>query len=107
VSGGSYNYLCFAEDVADLAEKRAELEQMHDRLAALPWARTAADETARLMAALDRIDSRVRNSKELREVWRAVEWWDSCDYSEKQAREAVRDYDDLIAPAPAAIGETE
>jgi hypothetical protein len=100
MSGGSYNYLCFAADLYDLAQKREDLEAMHDRLAALPWARTAADETARILAALDRLDSRIRNSPELREVWRAIEWWDSCDTGEDQARDALRKYEDL-----AAVGE--
>jgi len=95
MSGGSHDYLCFADDVYELARKREALERMADDLSVLPWAATAAAETQRLLGALRRLDSFVRSSKPLRDVWYAVEWWQSGDYSEAQAREAAREYETL------------
>ncbi len=101
MSGGSYDYLCFTEDAYGLAGRREALCRMHERLSGLPWGQVAADETARLLSALDRLDSLIRASSALREVWHAVEWWDSSDYSEEQARQITRAYEDLSTePAP-------
>lgn len=94
MSGGSYDYLCDAFDLSDLADKRHQLEAMAERLAGLPWARVPAFETRRLLDAIDRLSIRVEAAKELRKVWHAVEWWDSCDWGEDQVREAVRAYED-------------
>lgn len=94
MSGGSYDYLCYDDDLATLAENRTRLEEMAERLEGLPWARVPAEQTRRLVYALDILDSRIRNATELRDVWHAVEWWDSCDYGEYQVREAVRKYED-------------
>ena len=94
MSGGSYNYLCYDDDLSTLSENRGRLEEMTDRLDGLPYARVAAEQTRRLLMALDLLDARIRHSKELREVWQAVEWWDSCDYSESQVRDAIRKYED-------------
>jgi hypothetical protein len=85
VSGGAYNYLCFADGLDGLAERREDLESMADRLARLPWATGAAAETAELVSRLREIDALSENLSDLRQVWRAIEWWDSGDYGEAQA----------------------
>lgn len=93
MSGGSYNYLCRAEDLEDLIGKAYYLEQMATRLTGLGYAEDAARETEELLVMLRqwqvRAEVRIRR---LEGVWKAIEWWDSCDYSEAQVREALAEY---------------
>jgi hypothetical protein len=87
VSGGSYDYLCFNTD--DLSGRRGMVEEMAQRLEGLPYASTAAADTRRVLTLLD--DAR-NLAERLSDVWRAVEWWDSGDYGEQQAQEALAAY---------------
>jgi hypothetical protein len=93
MSGGSYNYLCDVLDLDRLLRHEHDLQAMAARLAGLGWAKDAARETEELLVMLRqwqvRADVRVER---LREVWKAVEWWDSCDWSEDQVREALAKY---------------
>jgi hypothetical protein len=93
VSGGSFNYLCNAFDLDDLCQKEADLEDMARRLAGLGWAADAARETEELLVMLRQwktlADVRL---KRLSPVWKAVEWWDSCDWSEGRVRETLAEY---------------
>lgn len=95
MSGGSYDYLCFTKDLCALCQRMEDLEHMHERLAALPWARAAADETARLIAAIRVLESNYSARSALRDVWHAIEWWDSGDWAEDGAREALLEYERL------------
>jgi len=95
MSGGSYNYLgliCY-DDLADLLGKESDLKEMAERLAELGYAEDAARETEELLAMLRqwkiRAEVRVRR---LADVWHAVEWWDSRDWSEERVREALEKY---------------
>jgi hypothetical protein len=95
MSGGSYNYLgsiCY-DDLAELLSKESDLRDMADRLAGLGYAQDAAAETEELLVMLrqwkTRAEVRVRR---LIDVWHAVEWWDSCDWSEEQVRTALERY---------------
>lgn len=93
VSGGSFNYLCHSWDLSDLVSKRSHLEAMAEELERLSWAKDAAKETRHLVADLNAIEVRVEVALErLRPVWKAVEWWRSCDWSEDQVREAVTEF---------------
>lgn len=93
MSGGSYNYLCVASDIADLLEKRQELKEMAERLEGLPWARDAAIETWQLIHYIDRVQVRTEAYiKSLKEVWHAVEWWDSGDWGEDQVRATLAEF---------------
>lgn len=87
MSGGSYDYL-FAR-VRPLSEQRHQLESMATRLEGLEWGAQAAAVTRRC---LNLIDEAERLADTLVGTWRAVEWWDSCDWSEDQAREDVERY---------------
>lgn len=89
MSGGSYNYLCF-KDADDIQQASDSLNQMCDRLSRLPYAEDVAKETmwvilemrahrVRVQAAIDRLSG----------VWKAVEWWDSCDSSESELVSAI------------------
>jgi hypothetical protein len=84
MSGGSYNYLCF-QDALDLAD----LENMARRLAELAPGSAAARDTAKLAELLRRDVT----TDPLREAWRCVEWFDSGDYGEDQARAAIEAYE--------------
>lgn len=96
MSGGSYNYLCH-KDAHDLlgSWNDDDLRTMADRLAALGYAEDAAHETEEMICMIRqarvRIDTRIAR---LRGVWKAVEWWDSGDYSEDQVRSALSVYRD-------------
>ena len=94
MSGGAYDYLLYADDVYELAKRREALERMAERLEGLPWAPGAARETRRLCSFLDRIDARLQASDDLRQVWKAIEWWDSYDSGEDTTRELVAQYED-------------
>lgn len=80
MSGGSYNYL-YGQDSLD----HGDLTSMAARLAELAPGSAAARDTAALVRAID--------NQRLREVWRAVEWLDSHDYSADQVDAAVREYE--------------
>lgn len=84
MSGGSYNYLCH-QDRIDIYE----LERMADRLAELAPGSRADRDTRALWERLQGDET----SNALRDVWHAVEWFDSCDYGEDQARAAIADYE--------------
>lgn len=90
MSGGSYNYLCTR--VQPLDEQRCDLENMARRLEGLEWAGAAAAETRRVIRLLDEANAA---ADRLAGAWRAIEWWDSCDWGEDHAR---RDVEAFVAP---------
>ncbi|WP_329390290.1 hypothetical protein [Streptomyces sp. NBC_01716] len=93
MSGGSYNYLCHAFDLDDLVRRRGSLREMADRLAGLGYAQDAARETEELLVLLQQWEVRTQvRIKRLEDVWKAIEWWDSSDYSEGDVREALAAY---------------
>jgi hypothetical protein len=93
VSGGSYDYLCWADDLDRLLEKQHHLEAMADRLAGLGYADDAAQETTDLLLTLRQWRIRAQaHVKRSRGVWKAVEWWDSADWDEDAVREALAKY---------------
>lgn len=100
MSGGSFDYLCFATDLYEVMRKRTELEAMVEELESLPWAKTAAAESRRLLGAVQRLESFVASLGPLRDVWHDIEWWRSLDYSEDQAREACRKFEELAELCP-------
>lgn len=94
MSGGSYNYLyASADDPEALVEHVSDIKAMAERLAGLPYARDAATETERILALIERLHMQVKvRSEALEDVWHAVEWWDSGDYSEDAVRKALAKY---------------
>lgn len=93
MSGGSYNYLCDALDLSDIENKQHDLLEMSNRLAGLGYAKDAAAETYRVLVELRQFEVRIGvHLERLRDVWKAVEWWDSCDWSEDQVRAALEKY---------------
>ncbi|MFJ2110634.1 hypothetical protein ACIOEX_01675 [Streptomyces sp. NPDC087850] len=66
---------------------------MADRLAELGYAQDAAAETEELLVMLQQWEIRAQvRAKRLAGVWKAVEWWDSCDSGENGVREALAAY---------------
>ncbi len=93
MSGGSYNYLHEACDLEDLQSKQHDLRDMADRLAALGYAQDAAAETEELLVLFRQWQIRAGvRIKRLEKVWKAVEWWDSHDWSEQRVHEALDEY---------------
>lgn len=91
MSGGSYDYLCDAAgDVEDLGRKVFRLREMAARLDGIDADGHAACDTREVLAIIAALE---HASKRLREVWRAVEWWDSCDIGEDQAMKALVEYE--------------
>lgn len=91
MSGGSYNYLfAGAGNIADLGENADQLQAMADRLQELMPDSFAACETLEVIAILRAGEAA---SLKLREVWRAVEWYDSGDWSKDQAMEEIQNYE--------------
>ena len=93
MSGGSYNYLCYA-DFPDICSKISDLEDMRDRLLALGYM-DSAEETEGVILMIKsfrvRIEARI---KRLNEIWQAVEWKDSGDWGMENIEEAIKKYRD-------------
>lgn len=87
MSGGSYNYLCYAQSEELLTDesKQGNLQDMWERLQNLQWEEHAAD-TENVMRQLqivkDQLSKLDTMMDKVREIWRAVEWKDSMDGSE-------------------------
>lgn len=93
MSGGSYNYLCTAQDLEDLHARRHDLREMADRLAGLGYAQDAAAETEELLILLRQWEIRAGvRLQRLEKIWQAVEWWDSADWSEDKVKAALAEY---------------
>jgi len=92
MSGGSYNYLCFKE-FDGLVENQTDLQNMLDRLDGLGYAEDAAAETEEVIQIIKNAEVRInRRLGRLKELWRAMEWWDSCDTNEESFKKALDKY---------------
>ena|SRR5579872_5698491 len=94
MSGGSYNYLCHKFDVDELIRGgMQDLQSMTDRLAGLGYASDAARESEELLLTIRQMQNRTQVMMDrLRDVWQAVEWWDSCDSDEDRVKDALKKY---------------
>ena len=94
MSGGSYNYLCYKE-AYDIHERKEELEQMRDRLIELNYTDVAVEtESVLLMMRAFEVRLQTRIDR-LKDVWRAVEWYDSGDSNEDYVKDEVEKYREL------------
>lgn len=97
MSGGSYSYLCHAELASNY---QADLERMAERLEELKVHEAAAETRRFLLPDAD---------EALRDLWHAVEWRDSLDWSDEQVAEAVDSYRTrrmtMPAPTPATVAD--
>ena len=91
MSGGSYNYFCFAT-AEGIHAKVEDLSRMRDRLVALGYM-DAAKETESLILIIQQSEVRIdAHIERLGRVWRSVEWFDSGDYGEDAIRDAIDGY---------------
>lgn len=92
MSGGSYDYLCY-KDALQLLDYEGPLSAMANRLTGLGYAQEAAQETSELLSIVQRTlkDIQIR-AGHLRNVWQAVEWWDSGDWDEDGVKQALAEY---------------
>lgn len=86
MSGGSYNYLCWACE--ELSSRTSDLVAMAARLERSGYY-APARATRNVLLLLEGVQEAARA---LEDVWHAVEWADSGDYSEDQVREAVAEF---------------
>lgn len=91
MSGGSFDYLCHAADLGTLGERRGAIEAMAQALDEYdqPAATKAADRTRAVLLALKAADELAR---QLTDVWHAVEWHHSSDWSEEDVIKALRNF---------------
>ena len=98
MSGGSYDYLCFAQDLEDILQKRYALDQMAERLEGLselefPGAAAAASETRKMFIQLRMWETHTETwLKLLKPVWKAVEWKDSGDWLDNVIKEELEKF---------------
>lgn len=91
MSGGSYDYLCFADEA--IFGREASLQEMADRLAKLGYAEDAAKETMEVLLEIRQAKVRIGARQDrLRQIWQAVEWWDSGDWGEDGVKKALEAY---------------
>ena len=95
MSGGSFDYLTY-KDPSELVDRTDQLQHMAETLQAeFPNSR-AAEDTAVLLECVRAYSRELYRGPmdDLRDkVWKAIEWWKSCDYSRDQAAEVVAKYD--------------
>ncbi len=97
MSGGSFNYLCFAMP-SDLFEKRGDLKDMVDELSGRGYI-DAAQETETISLILDHFQVLMQARLDrLCDVWQAVEWHVSGDYSKDQVETEIAKYRADILP---------
>ena len=74
------------------------MQRMADRLAKLGYADDAAKETMETLLEIRQAKNRIQTRLDrLRDVWRSVEWWDSCDTSEEGLKDALSKYRGEVA----------
>lgn len=105
MSGGSFNYLCHKVASDLLQGGREDLEHMIDALAALGYAPDAARESATVLAEVRAVEVRLdAQLQRLSGVWRAMEWWQSCDTSEQDFKRALAEYRGAELPTCSRCG---
>lgn len=93
MSGGSYGYLCWKSGLEEIVAVQHQLRSMGDRLAGLGYAKDAALETEELLVMLRQWEVQVQvRAQRLEHVWKAIEWWDSCDWGEERVKAALAAY---------------
>lgn len=106
MSGGSYDYLCYA-DATELFNKRQSISDMVTALAGMGHL-DAARETESIKLILNQfevqIDARLQR---LQDVWKAVEWTESGDTGPEAIDIAIAKYRGALALSATARGGTD
>jgi len=91
MSGGSYDYLCFKE-THDILES-SEIEKMAKDLSELGYAEDVAKETYAFILHLKAREVLTEAYLDrLKPVWKAMEWWQSCDWNEDTLKKTIAEY---------------
>lgn len=91
MSGGSFNYLCYAEPY-ELFNKRQDLADMVQALGEMGYV-DAAKETETIALILSHFEARIQARLDrLNEVWKSVEWVRSGDSGPDRIEQAIADY---------------
>lgn len=91
MSGGSYNYL-YCKEPEELFANVGDIEDMAETLVKLGYLDVAHDMT-RLSEYIKSAYNRVEVlSGQLRPIMKAVEWYESCDWSAETLGEEVEKY---------------
>lgn len=91
MSGGSFNYLCCRE-IEDLFYHISDLEDMRESLIKYGYEDIAKD-TQRLIEYIKSAECVIGTLKDMLEpVFRAVEWYESADYSKETMIEILEKY---------------
>lgn len=111
MSGGSYDYVGLIDDLEGFMEKRWTARSYLPDMAAALRARYAAGDVARdvesLLAYLEFVDRVVSDRlARVQPVLRALEWRDSCDWSDDQVVEAIETYRAKFLASPCTYGYT-
>jgi hypothetical protein len=107
MSGGSFNYLCHKEADELLHGGHEDAEQMAGALAALGYAEDAAKATIALLVEIREVSARLDRSLDaIRPVWKAMEWWQSCDWGENELKAALADFRRIELPTCSRCGGT-
>ena len=113
MSGGSYNYLFTKESLFELMENITDLEDMNKRLKQLKNNELVSKATQELLDEVGKLkqfidDYEKKNQPkilELSEVWKAVEFCDSGDYSQEKVQQAIKEYSQKIIPHTNSLNE--
>lgn len=87
MSGGSFNYLCFADSPLEAQAKIEDLRYMADELEELAPGHPVTLWTRNLAGSVYDPPSL---PGEVQRVWRAVEWWHSADWGKDSVTLALR-----------------
>lgn len=81
------------KDADEIGSMQTQLQEMADRLAKLGYADDAAKETMETLQEIRQARNRIQTRIDrLSDIWRAVEWWDSCDTTEEGVKKALAKY---------------
>ncbi len=89
MSGGSFNYACYAQDLEDFQAKRNDWAALRDAFEAEGYDDIAAEIDGLIIQfglAERRVSARLER---LAPAAKAMEWWKSCDWSRERLDEEV------------------
>lgn len=91
MSGGSFDYL-YMKDAQGICGAKTHLREMADELQAM-GAYEAYRDTIRILRLIESLEQAVDDNA-LMDVWHAIEWWKSGDWSLIQAATVAGEYKD-------------
>ena len=91
MSGGSHNYLCYAE-IPDILSRTSDMESMEQSLLSLGYTDIAKD-VRRLIEYCLSAENRISVLfEQLEDVFHAIEWYDSGDIGKESLIERLEQY---------------